>query len=139
MFSLTTFTASAATSDVMKASLNGTLCLSLKIQRQMTNSSFSRNCTKHKVRCPYNDITQPDERSCSPDKPDLMWTPQIEEEINQWKVTGVFPFPHIYPAPTPCDLTLDQLRLIHHVASISEQIESLNANGFTLWTRRIPM
>ncbi|KAK4181455.1 hypothetical protein QBC36DRAFT_83363 [Triangularia setosa] len=115
-------------------------CDSCKRRHIRCDESFPqcRNCTKHKVRCPYNDITQADERSCSPDKPDLMWNPQIEEEINQWKDTGVFPFPNIYPAPAPYDLTVEQLRLIHHVASISDQMDRLDANGFTLWTRRIP-
>ncbi|KAL1882984.1 hypothetical protein VTK73DRAFT_506 [Phialemonium thermophilum] len=99
-----------------------------------------RNCTKHKMRCPYNDIPAPEERSATPDKPDLMWTPEIEAAINQWRTTGVFPFPSldINPAPSPQLLTLEEMRLIYHVASISHQLEIINANGFTLWTRQIP-
>ena len=100
----------------------------------------SRNCTKHKIRCPYNDIPMPDDRSATPDKPDLLWTPEIEATINQWQETGIFPFPalQIFPAPNPQYLTTENLRLIHHVASISDQLSSMNADGFTLWTRQIP-
>lgn len=99
-----------------------------------------RNCTKHKIRCPYNDMPLPDDRSASPDKPDLMWTPEIEAQVTQWQQTGVFPFPglNIYPAPSPQYLSFDDLRLLHHVASISHQLGMIDANGFTLWTRQIP-
>ncbi|KAK3327962.1 hypothetical protein B0T19DRAFT_178793 [Cercophora scortea] len=99
-----------------------------------------RNCTKHKIRCPYNDIPVADDRSGTPDKPDLMWTPEIEATIDQWQRTGVFPFPslNIYPAPAPQFLSVENLRLIHHVASISHQMMEMGANGFTLWTQQIP-
>ncbi|KAK0727402.1 hypothetical protein B0T26DRAFT_133940 [Lasiosphaeria miniovina] len=99
-----------------------------------------RNCTKHKIRCPYNDMPVTEDRAGSPDKPDLMWTPEIEATIDQWQRTGIFPFPslNIYPAPAPQSLTVEDLRLIHHVASISHEMIEIGANGFTLWTRQIP-
>ena len=69
-----------------------------------------------------------------------MWTPEIEATIEQWQRTGVFPFPslNIYPAPNPQYLSIEDMRLIHHVASISHQLGTVDANGFTLWTRQIP-
>ncbi|KAK5656182.1 hypothetical protein OQA88_4942 [Cercophora sp. LCS_1] len=99
-----------------------------------------RNCTKHKIRCPYNDIPVPEDRAGTPDKPDLQWTPEIVATIDQWQQTGVFPFPSldIYPTPEPRNLTTDQLRLIHHVAYISYQMKEIGADDFTLWTRQIP-
>ncbi|RYP07060.1 hypothetical protein DL764_002751 [Monosporascus ibericus] len=99
-----------------------------------------RNCTKHKVRCPYNDVPVPDERSATPDKPDLMWTPEVEATIEQWQRTGIFPFPNlgIFPAPAPQYYSLEDLRLILHVASICNEMNAIDANGFTLWTRQIP-
>ncbi|UNI22392.1 hypothetical protein JDV02_008284 [Purpureocillium takamizusanense] len=100
-----------------------------------------RNCTKHKIRCPYNDVQVPDaERSTTPDKPDLMWTPQIEAAIGEWQATGVFPFPSlgVYPAPMPHMYPVEDLRLIYHVASLYHQLASIDANNFTLWTRHIP-
>ncbi|EFX01276.1 c6 zinc finger domain containing protein [Grosmannia clavigera kw1407] len=99
-----------------------------------------RNCTKHKIRCPYNDIAIPDDRSVSPDRPDLMWTPEIEAQISHWQQTGVFPFPelNVYPEPNPRCFSVDNLRLIYHVASICHQLRSIDADGFTIWTRQIP-
>ncbi|KAK0635714.1 hypothetical protein B0T17DRAFT_483321 [Bombardia bombarda] len=99
-----------------------------------------RNCTKHKIRCPYNDIHVPEDRSGSPEKPDLMWTAENEEDINNWKATGLFPFPElgIYPTPASQFLSVEDLRLIHHVAFISHQMNEIGANNFTLWTRQIP-
>jgi hypothetical protein len=69
-----------------------------------------------------------------------MWTPEIEATIERWKRTGVFPFPilAIFPTPPPQFLSIEDLRLIHHVASISNELGALGANGFTLWTRQIP-
>ncbi|KAK8135317.1 hypothetical protein PG984_003257 [Apiospora sp. TS-2023a] len=99
-----------------------------------------RNCTKHKVRCPYNDVPVPDDRSATPDKPDLMWTPEIEGAIELWQQTGVFPFPNlnIYPTPAPQYYSMEDLRLIYHVAAICHELGNIDANGFTLWTRHIP-
>ncbi|KAK3956476.1 hypothetical protein QBC32DRAFT_124052 [Pseudoneurospora amorphoporcata] len=117
-------------------------CETCKRRHIRCDESFPqcRNCTKHKIRCPYNDIPVADDRSTSPDKPDLMWTPEIEAVIEQWQRTGLFPFPNlnIYPTPAPQYLSTDELRLIHHVASISNQMMEIDANGFTLWTRQIP-
>jgi hypothetical protein len=100
-----------------------------------------RNCTKHKIRCPYNDVQVPDsERSTTPDKPDLMWTPQIEAAIAEWQRTGIVPLPSlgIYPAPMPHLYSVEDLRLIYHVAALYYQLATIDANNFTLWTRHIP-
>lgn len=69
-----------------------------------------------------------------------MWTPEIEVAVDEWKRTGTFPFPslNIYPAPAPEFLTLEELRLIYHVASICYGMEEIGANGFSLWTDQIP-
>lgn len=81
-----------------------------------------------------------EERSASPDKPDLLWTMEIEQAVERWRITGKFPFPslEIYPAPDPQSLTREELRLIYHVADISHQLKTISSNEFTLWTRQIP-
>jgi hypothetical protein len=79
-------------------------------------------------------------RSTTPDKPDLMWTPEIEVCIAEWQRTGQFPFPslNIYPAPVAQAFSTEDLRLIHHVSSLYVQLQAFGANNFTLWTRHIP-
>ncbi|KAF7559851.1 hypothetical protein G7046_g4313 [Stylonectria norvegica] len=100
-----------------------------------------RNCTKHKIRCPYNQVQPSDaDRSTSPDKPDLMWSPQIEGDIAEWQRTGIFPFqaPEFYAAPIVSYYSVEDLRLIYHVASVYCELKAIDANNFTLWTRHIP-
>ncbi|EHK49673.1 uncharacterized protein TrAtP1_010922 [Trichoderma atroviride] len=118
-------------------------CETCKRRHIRCDESFPqcRNCTKHKIRCPYNDVQVPDAgRSTTPDKPDLMWTPEIEVCIAEWQRTGQFPFPslNIYPAPVAQTLSPEDLRLIHHVSSLYVQLQAFGANNFTLWTRHIP-
>lgn len=70
-----------------------------------------RNCTKHKQRCPYQDV--PEERPASAEMAQLGWTADIIADINQWKETTIFPFP-IFPFPDHNRLTEVEMRLIHH-------------------------
>jgi hypothetical protein len=69
-----------------------------------------------------------------------MWTPQIEAAIAEWQRTGIFPLPSLglYPAPMPHLYSLEDLRLIYHVATLYYQLATIDANNFTLWTRHIP-
>jgi hypothetical protein len=69
-----------------------------------------------------------------------MWTPEIEASIADWKRTGIFPFPalDVYPAIVPSHYNDQDLRLIHHVASLYDTLAAMDANNFTLWTRHIP-
>lgn len=118
-------------------------CETCKKRHIRCDESFPqcRNCTKHKIRCPYNDVSLTDaNRSTTPDKPDLMWTPEIEATIVEWQRTGVFPFPtlDIYPSPIASHYSVEDLRLIHHIAALYHQLAAMDANNFTLWTRHIP-
>jgi hypothetical protein len=83
---------------------------------------------------------QEDARAMTPEKADLLWTPEIEADIERWQRTGNFPFPdlYIYPAPAPQFFSFEELRLIHHVASVSSELGVSDASGFTIWTRQIP-
>lgn len=133
-----------ATSVVMRPFLNGMSSLTLLLQApewrccegcRNTNLRSSRNCTKHKQRCPYQDV--PEERPASAEMAQLGWTADIIADINQWKETTIFPFP-IFPFPDHNRLTEVEMRLIHHVASISYELTAMDANCFTLWTHQIP-
>lgn len=115
-------------------------CESCKKRHIRCDESFPqcRNCTKHKTRCPYNDIPVQEARPNGP--PDLLWTPEVQATLDQWRRTCVFPFPglDVNPIPSPQLYSYQELRLIYHVASISHQLGALEANGFTLWTSKIP-
>jgi hypothetical protein len=86
------------------------------------------------------DMPAQDERANTPEKPDLLWTPEIEAEIERWQRTGIFPFPdlYIFPAPAPQFFSVEDLRLVHHVASISMELSMNDAGNFTIWTSQIP-
>lgn len=87
------------------------------------------------------DMPAQEERATTPEKADLLWTPEIEAEIERWQQTGIFPFPdlYIYPAPSPQHFSFEDLRLIHHVASVSSELGAHDAGNFTIWTRQIPL
>jgi hypothetical protein len=87
------------------------------------------------------DMPVQEERAATPEKADLLWTPKIEADIERWQQTGSFPFPdlYIYPAPSPQFFSFEDLRLIHHVASISSELGIHDASNFTIWTRQVPL
>lgn len=76
-----------------------------------------------------------------PEKADLMWTPQVEVEIEVWQRTGVFPFINLYGGNLsfPPSFPKENLRLLYHVASVSSELDRYNANNFTIWTRQVPL
>lgn len=67
-------------------------------------------------------------------------SPSIDDEIDVWKQTGVFPFPNlqVYPTPQVQDLTKDELRLIHHICSVSNDLVLSETSHLTSWTEKIP-
>lgn len=87
------------------------------------------------------DLPPQDERSVSPDKPDLLWTPDIEADIVKWQQTGVFPFPELFlhhHGYMP-SLDHDDRRLVYHVAALCRDLAALDATHFTIWTSQIPL
>ncbi|KAI1818117.1 hypothetical protein GGS20DRAFT_390317 [Poronia punctata] len=98
-------------------------------------------CTKHKVQCPYNLATSSPTATATPhDRLDLMWTAEIEADITAWQTSGAFPFQHVLPCPVsdPKSWSVDDLRLIHYLASTYSDLEAIGANTFALWTRLLP-
>lgn len=81
-----------------------------------------------------------DKRARSPTGPDLLWSAGIKREIDTWRRTERFPFPDM-----PLSLHLSaqnfsvtDLRLIHHISSISREMHLRGASAFTIWTDKIP-
>lgn len=87
------------------------------------------------------DMPAQEERAPTPERADLLWTSEIEDDIQRWQQTGNFPFPDlfIFPAPSPQFFSIEDLRLIHHVASVSSELSVHDASNFTIWTRQIPL
>lgn len=102
----------------------------------------SRNCTKHGCRCDYRDCPPAaPESSRSPGGPDLQYTAQAEHDIDEWQRTGVFPFPELRLRQEAQwrALSATDLRLVHHVAGVSADMQLRGYAGCTIWTSLIPM
>ncbi|QIW96565.1 hypothetical protein AMS68_002083 [Peltaster fructicola] len=102
-----------------------------------------RNCTKHQVRCDYMDTADAEtssQRSSSIDERSITLSPSIEDEIDAWKQSGVFPFPnlHVYPPPQVHDLSKDDLRLIYHICSVCSDLAMSETSNLAGWTEKIP-
>lgn len=103
--------------------------------------SHSRNCTKHNCRCDYMDGPRPrDKRARSPSGPELLWSPAIKRDIETWRRTEQFPFPemHLEPQPSVQNYSLTDLRLMHHIASVSRDMQLRGSSSFVIWTDKIP-
>ncbi|ORY16362.1 hypothetical protein BCR34DRAFT_476268 [Clohesyomyces aquaticus] len=101
-----------------------------------------RNCTKHQVRCDYMDSPTamvPDSPK-SPQQPNLLWTPEIDATIELWRQTNEFPFPELRVLPQPQwrAFSKTDLRLIHHLSSISNEMFRHRTSRLTIWTDMMP-
>ncbi|KAI9852499.1 MAG: hypothetical protein M1838_000593 [Thelocarpon superellum] len=78
--------------------------------------------------------------SKTPPQADLLWSAQAEQEVESWRNTGIFPIPEVAfcsQIPTK-DLSTTDLRLIHHVVSLSHQTLFSDTSKWTLWTQQMP-
>lgn len=76
----------------------------------------------------------------SPQQPNLLWTPEIEATIDIWRQTGEFPFHElrVYPQPQWHTLSRTDLRLVHHLSTISNEMFRNGTSKSTLWTDMMP-
>lgn len=76
----------------------------------------------------------------SPKQPNLLWTPEIDATIELWRQTGEFPFPElrVYPQPQWRAYSKTDLRLIHHLSSISNEMFRNTTSKLTVWTDMMP-
>ncbi|KAF2691769.1 hypothetical protein K458DRAFT_398181 [Lentithecium fluviatile CBS 122367] len=75
-----------------------------------------------------------------PQQPNLLWTPEIDATIELWRQTGDFPFPElgVYPQPQWRIFPKTDLRLVHHIAAISNEMLWIRTSKLTLWTNMMP-
>src|SRR5271170_3593334 len=105
--------------------------------------SRSRNCTKHNCRCDYMDTpAASDESSSRGSRPlELTMSPEIEREIELWRVTGDPPFPELRLSSREYWLrfsTVD-LRLVYHIAGLSIDMHQRGYAACTVWAQKMPV
>jgi hypothetical protein len=102
---------------------------------------YSKNCTKHQVRCDYNDGTPGSEDSLKISIGEtLPWTREIEKGVDSWRQTGQFPFPEltIYPPLQVQGLSRNDVRLLYHVCSAVARVTGSRTAKLGLWTDVMP-
>lgn len=101
----------------------------------------SRNCTKHHVRCDYMESMGSDtESQHSPEQHTVVLSPNSEDRVESWQQTGAYPYPdlHVYPSPQAQEYSRNELRLIHHLSSISNDLLLRGTTNLTIWTQKMP-
>ena len=105
--------------------------------------SRSRNCTKHNCRCDYMDTPAASDESSGRGSrpPELTMSPEIEREIELWRITGDPPFPELRLSSREYWLrfsTVD-LRLVHHIAGLSIDMHQRGYAACTVWAQKMPV
>lgn len=102
----------------------------------------SRNCTKHNCRCDYMDSPAAnEERPKSPRDPDLLVTPEIQQELDAWHSSGIPTFPELQMTSPGYwqNFKLRDLRLVHHIAGLSIEMHRQGYSGCAVWAQKMPM
>ncbi|EMC92251.1 hypothetical protein BAUCODRAFT_78015 [Baudoinia panamericana UAMH 10762] len=100
-----------------------------------------RNCTKHQVRCDYMETAGSDiESQQSPEQQSLQLSPGSESRVEQWQQSGRFPYPEmqVFPHPHAHEYSRNDLRLIHHLSTIANNLTLKGASHLTTWTQKVP-
>lgn len=104
------------------------------------NDECSRNCTKHNCRCDYQDAAASQSPPSSRRGPDLLMSPEIEIEIDNWHRSGVPPYPELMQCPQSgwTGLSRADLRLIHHIIGLSIDLHRRGLSTCTVWAQKMP-
>ncbi|KAI1829446.1 transcriptional regulator family: Fungal Specific TF [Penicillium roqueforti] len=101
-----------------------------------------RNCTKHNCRCDYQDTvaSQAGSPPAPRQGPDLLMSPEIETQIDNWHRTGVPPYPELLQCPRAgwSGLSRTDLRLIHYIIGASIDLHRRGLSGCTVWAQKMP-
>jgi hypothetical protein len=129
--------------DAMKPYLSGMSQIWLLIHHRTSSNDCprSKNCTKYNRRCPYQDMPENEQRESILTRANLMWSSEVETEVRSWQQIGRSSFPSlcVFPAIPFEKFSLEDLRLIHHVASISSELSASNSSDFTIWVKQVPL
>lgn len=99
-----------------------------------------RNCEKHNVRCDYMDVSKAgDEPAKGSNPPELLTSPQLQQALDTWRLTGESPLPELKKS----DLTYwtrfstIDLRLIHHITTLSSDLYARGYSQCIPWTSKM--
>ncbi|EEH34258.2 hypothetical protein PAAG_05307 [Paracoccidioides lutzii Pb01] len=101
-----------------------------------------RNCTKHNCRCDYMDnVIVRDQAPAQRVGPDLLMSPEIDIEIDEWLKTGNPPFPELQLSSRAYwfKFSRTDLRLIHHIAGLSIDLHRRGYSNCTVWAQKMPI
>jgi hypothetical protein len=105
------------------------------------NVAASRNCTKHQVKCDYmENVGSDSEGQQSPEQAAVMLTPNSENRVDLWQQSGNYPFPdlQVFPPPHAHEYSKNDLRLIHHLSTISNDLLLKGSTSLTMWSQKMP-
>lgn len=73
--------------------------------------------------------------------PDLLMSPEIELEIQNWQKSGNPPFPELQLSTRAYwyKFSRTDLRLIHHIAGLSIDLHRRGYSNCTVWAQKMPM
>ncbi|KAH9828227.1 Sterol uptake control protein 2 [Teratosphaeria destructans] len=107
---------------------------------QTTTYSVRRDISTM-VRCDYMETMGSDtESQHSPEQQSIALTPGTEQRLDDWAQTGSFPYPElgVYPFPQAQELSRNDLRLIHHLSSVSNDLLLKGITNLSVWTQKMP-
>jgi hypothetical protein len=106
--------------------------------RSIVLTLFSRNCLLSQRSCKYL-TTLSAESSTS--VPALTWPSTADHSCQRWKDSGEPPFPFLQLPKTPSwhNLSLENLRHMHHLALLASVLELSKTRQFCLWWSEFKM
>jgi hypothetical protein len=80
-----------------------------------------------------------EESSKSPAAPNLMMTPEVERDLENWRMTGVPPFLELshFPHSYWVQVRKADLRLIHHIVGLSNDFRQRGLSETTVWVPKM--
>ena len=65
---------------------------------------------------------------------------ESEARVEAWEQTGAFPYPElqVFPVPQTQEYNRDELRLMHHLTSLCNDLTMKGTSNRTIWTAQMP-
>ncbi|KAL8678909.1 MAG: hypothetical protein Q9186_004766 [Xanthomendoza sp. 1 TL-2023] len=110
-------------------------CKTCKKRHIRCDENFPQCCV-----CDYRHNPPPSDEPSVPQGPNLLWTRPIEDAIEAWHQTGIFPLPNLglHSGRQFQGLSRDDLRLIYHLVSIHQDLQRVNLAQCTVWVQELP-